>query len=206
MEEHRLTEMPENYDAQLFEQLFKDTNNLRHKLAYGIDPKRYGVEQEDLISWFNVKFIFIFSKYYGKVDNNILKGKIIQGLQFYKNRILRYSYTKKNSVNQTCDISEFFNIESNEEINIEESKERSLETIIPIFKEKLDPLAFQIFTIDYNPPLYILIQLDAKESRKKIPDELICRYLGIDYNSKAYQEIQNARKRYRKLISLTKKG
>lgn len=206
MEEHRLTDMPPNYDRKLFEKLFNDTKNLRNKLSYGIDPRRYGVEQEDIVSWFTVKFIFIFSKYYGKVDNNILKGKIIQGLQFYKNRILRYSYTKKNSVNQTCDISEFYNIESTEVTTIEEVKEEdSIEKLIPIFKSKLDPLAFHVFTIDYNPPLYILIKLDCKESRKKIPDNLIGSYMGIGNNNKAYQEIHNARKRYRKLISLIKK-
>lgn len=204
MEEHRLTNMPEDYDRELFQQLFKDTAQLRKKLSYGINPNLFGVEHEDLLSWFTVKFIFIFSKYYGKVDNNILKAKIIQGLQFYKNRILRYSYTKKNSVNQTIDISEFYSIESKEVVEVEVVQDETFESILPTFRERLEPFAFHIFTIDYNPPLYILSKLDVKESRRKIPESLICQFLGVEHTNKTHQEILNARKQYRQLISLIK--
>lgn len=201
MEEHRLTEMPKDYDVEVFTSIYNDTKQLRRKLANNIDPSRYGVEREDILSWFDVKFIFIFTKYYGQVNNNILKGKIIQGLQFYKNRILRYSYTKKNSVNQTCDISEFFNIESHEVVQIVDFEDTFIDSIIPQMKSKLDSLAFQLFTIDYNPPLYILYRLEPSQYNRKIPDYLLCEFMGISLSSTSKQELLNARKRYKKVIA-----
>jgi hypothetical protein len=202
MEEHRLIPMPDNYDKKLFLSLMKDTKALRNKLAYGIDHTRYGVEKEDLVSWFNTKLIFIFSKYYGQVDNNVLKGKIISGLQFYRNRILRYSYTKKNTVNQTSDISEFYSMESNSIISIEEEESHTLDEVFPLFKSKLDAFSYHILTIDYAPPIFILAKLDAKESKKKIPEALICQFLEIEHTNEVHHEILNARRKYRKVIAL----
>jgi hypothetical protein len=205
LEEHRLTPMVKDYDEALFNQLYADTKYLRIKLVSGIDPHRYNVDREELLSWFDVKFIFIFNKYYGKVGEGRLKGQIIQGLQFFKNRVLRYGYTQKNQVNQTVDISEFYNIESHEFTVIEESDTPSeLASLIPLFKSKLDPLAFHLFTIEYNPPLYILYRLDKLPKEAKLPDNLLCEYMGLPHDEGTHQLLQSARKRYKKLINSLK--
>lgn len=197
MEEHRLTPMKPDYDVRVFEQILADTKGLRQKLARGIDPNKYGVEYEDILSWFNTKFIFIFNKYYGETDNNILKGKIIQGLQVFKNRILRYGYTHKNSVNQTSDIEDFLNIESYEQTVVEDPGD--FERLCAIFRKELDGLAYRMFVIDHRPPLYIVERNNS--STKRIPESLVCDFLGVDKTERAYQEIRNARKQYRTLIS-----
>lgn len=205
MEEHRLVDMPKNYDRELFNRLYSETENLRRKLAYNIDHNRYGVEKEDIMSWLTVKFIFIFTKYYNEVPENILKAKIIQGLQFYKNRILKYSYTKKNQVNNTEDISELYDIKA-EEIDVVTSMDDPKFTVVAeYFRKNLDPLAYVIFTIDYNPPLYLLTILGSEGTTRGIPEKYICKFLGVSYK-KNHQFITEAKKRYKKLVNKVKKS
>jgi len=202
MEEHRLKPMPESYDEALFNRLFEETKPLRIKLARGVNPDLYGLGYEDILSSFNVKFIFTFNKYYGSnITEGQLKGRIIQALKFFKCRILRFSQTHKNSVNKTIDITEFYNIESKEFIYEEPQREYSLDTLIPIFKKKLPYLAFLVFTIDYDPPLYIINKLDLDKINQKIGVKLILDYLGLENTPRNYNEILKARKSYKKIIS-----
>jgi len=197
MEEHRLQPMG-NYDPKLFNRLFKETEPLRKRIIAGIDHSRFGIEKQDLMSWLNTKFIFIFNKYQN-LDEGNLKGRIIKGLQFYKNRILRYSYTQKNSVNMTTDISLF----SSSQFKTEpEDAEHTLDLLLPTFKSLLPPFEYQVFLIDHQPPLYILSRLD--KCTKKVPEKLIADFLGLEHTFKAYYQIRQARLNYRKVISLVK--
>ena len=94
METHRLKPMPTGYDEQLFNSLYKATEKLRNKLVYGIDNRRFGVEPAEIKSWFDVKFIYVFTKYYPKYSNpEVLKAHLINALQLFKYRILRKAYT-----------------------------------------------------------------------------------------------------------------
>ncbi len=98
MEEHRLKPMPKNFNEAVFFDIYNKTKELRKKLAYEIDHRRYGVERKDIMSWLDVKFLFAFTKYHNE-EPEIIKAHVINALQFFKNRILRYSYSQKNSVN-----------------------------------------------------------------------------------------------------------
>ena len=62
MEHHRLKPMG-NYPVELFNSLYAQTHGLRRKLASQIDASKFGVDYQEVLSWFDVKFLFIFSKY-----------------------------------------------------------------------------------------------------------------------------------------------
>ena len=84
MEIHRLVPMKTGYDELLFNKLYKETEALRNLLTYQIDHRRYGVTQDIIKSWFDDKFIFVFNKYYGDIEEGQLKGRIINALRTFK--------------------------------------------------------------------------------------------------------------------------
>ena len=104
MESHRLKPMVDGYDEKLFNKIYQDTELLRKKLTYQIDARKFGFDQNEIYSWFNVKLIFTFNRYYNESTPEILKAKIINSLQNFKNRIIKLSYSLKNSVNNTINI------------------------------------------------------------------------------------------------------
>lgn len=180
MEEHRLKEMQPGYDEQLFNDLYKQTEKLRNKLAYNIDANRFKVSREDIVSWFDIKFIFAFNKYYGKMDNDVLKGHIISALSFYKNRIMRMSYSDK------YNMQNFINFEDREAMEPLVGADREEERIykneaFAYMKRNLPDEAYLIFQIDLEPPYYIIDKLQKENKNiKKIPARLISEYLGWD--------------------------
>src|SRR5210317_1611613 len=99
MEEHRLTPMKEGYNEELFNRLYEELTPLKKRLASQINTKTLNIEYKELMSWFDVKFLFVYNKYVDQTNPDILKGHLINALQLYKNRILKYLITKKNSVN-----------------------------------------------------------------------------------------------------------
>jgi hypothetical protein len=179
MEEHRLTPMPKGFNEEVFHDIYRKTEELRKKLTYQIDHRRYGVEQEDIKSWFDVKFIFTFNKYH-KEKPEILKAYIINSLQFFKNRILRYSYSQKNSINRSSvDIDEVYNCQ--ELIDDRQYDETSyyLELATNHLKNNLSQNAYRLLQVELNPPTYILKRLVDKQTTTKIPSKLIAEYLGL---------------------------
>lgn len=180
MEEHRLTPMKKGYDQKLFEELYLNTKALRKKLVSEIDHKRFGVEPKDIESWFSVKFIHAFNRYFGEKEPNLLKAHIIKSLQFFKNRILRSAYSQKNQVNNNCvDIQELYDLK--EPIIEYEYNEREffLNLALEFMKNTLSENAYKVLQVELNPPLYILDRLKEKESTTKIPSNLIADYLGF---------------------------
>jgi len=181
MEEHRLKPMKPNYDEQLFNELYRNTQSLRNKLAYGIDPKIFGVDYKEILSWFDVKFIFVFNRYCDEKSDEHLKATIINSLKFFKNRILKSSYSQKNQVNNhTLNLDDI----NSEGLKIEyeyKEKDTYLESAMNIMKNKLTPEAYQILSIEINPPLYVLNRLanDPKGNTTKIPSKIIGDYLGL---------------------------
>ena len=73
MELHRLQPM-KPYDPKLFNELYKKTERLRKSLVYQIDSSRWGVTQDEVMSWFDDKFIFVFNKYQDQKKPDILLG------------------------------------------------------------------------------------------------------------------------------------
>jgi len=177
MEENRLRPMPSNYDLKLFVDIYKKTGQLRKKLAWQIDPNRFGVDYKEVLSWFDVKFIHTFSKYHDKKDPELLKAYIISSLQFFKQRILRFSYSQKAQIHNTVDVEDMGNL-SVEEPKIDDNK-TLLNLSLGVLKSKLSRDAYGVLMIELNPPLYIVACLtDQGKSLTKIPSQLIAGYLG----------------------------
>jgi hypothetical protein len=197
MEEHRLTQMKKGYDQKLFEEIYSNTKALRKKLVSEIDHKRFGVEPKDIESWFSVKFIHAFNRYFGEKEPNLLKAHIIKSLQFFKNRILRSAYSQKNQVNNNCiDIQELYSLQ--EPIIEYEYNEREffLGLAVEFMKNNLSDNAYKVLQVELHPPIYILDRLKEKESTTKIPSNLIADYLGFKEGkslvNKCRKEIEGA--------------
>lgn len=181
MEEHRLKPMKEGYDEQLFNELYIKTEGLRRKLAYQIDPKRFGVDYEEILSWFDVKFIFTFNKYYGDKEPEILKAYLIRALQLFKQRILRASYSQKSQLNNTICIEDAYNLHETQIDEDFDERKALVSFALSIMKDKLSDEAFKVLELEINPPLYILneISKDDKLETTKIPSSMIADYLGL---------------------------
>jgi hypothetical protein len=206
MEENRLKPFPEGYDQKLANQLFADTEKLRRKLAFEIDPRRLGVDYNEVLSWFTVKFCHVFTRYYGTMDSGRLKGYIINSLKFFKNRILRFSYSTKAQIYNTIEL------ESNQhlpELLIESEYQEQgllLSEAMKFLKERLSPDSFRVLQIDLHPPLYIISKLSQlnKNSTTKIPNTLVAEYLGWGNDSDSNKRVTQARKEIKEGIEEAK--
>lgn len=196
VELNRLKPMVDNYDKKLFNQIFKETEQLRKKLAYNIDHRRMGIENQDVVAFFNIKFVYTFNKYYPefKDDPGVLKGHIIRALQLFSNRLLKVIYSKKNEVNNSVELTQAaeFSIEYEDE-EIDQATLKKL--AMKFLKSQLSPQAYMVLTVDINPPMYVLTHLgDKKRVPDKIPNELVADYLGFDNTEivqKCRKEITN---------------
>ena len=181
MEEHRLKPMQKGYNEKLFNEIYRNTQSLRNKLAYGIDARRFGVDYHEILSWFDVKFIFVFNRYCHEKSPEHLKATIINALKFFKNRILKSSYSHKNQVNNALRVED---VESDELVVEYEYREHDkyIDIALKEMKTKLTPEAYQVLTIEINPPLYILNELSQEEryNTTKIPSKIIGKYLGLE--------------------------
>lgn len=200
MEESRLKPMTEGYDQTLFLQIYKDTEQLRRKLAYGIDSRRFGVDYNEVLSWFDVKFIHAFNKYFGHKKPNLLKAYIIQSLQFFKNRVLRAAYTQKSQLNNTIDITELNKLhEPIVEWELDE-KDFYLQLVMEFMKENLTQQAFRVLEVELTPPLYILERLETDTT--KIPSNLIADYLGFGIGKEATKLVNSCRREIKAVTEL----
>lgn len=188
MEENRLKPMVADYNPALFNELYQKTEGLRRTLAAGIDSRRFGVDYQEILSWFSVKFIYAYNKYYPTHKNKpeILKAHMIRAMQFMKCRILRGAYTIKysqeiisfdgTSHDQSCEpfqpsAFEFYS-----------------EKLRNYMKANLSDNAFVLFQLQLNPPPYIVRKL-AKQGQHnihKIPDRLIAKYFDLGYSKKTF--------------------
>jgi hypothetical protein len=195
MEEHRLKPMKEGYDEKFFNELYQSTGLLRKKLAYEIDPRRYGVETKDIISWFDVKFIFAFNKYFGEMPNNQVKARVLSALQTYKFKLLRYSYNKKTQIHNSIDLENVYNL-SNILIDYEDNEQETLIKLASAFmKEHLSQEAYLVFQTELNPPPFIVDQMVrlGRKNMKIIPTEVIASFfeISIQKDRELRREIEN---------------
>lgn len=197
MEEHRLKPMKEGYDQKLFNCIYKETAGLRKKLAFEIDARRFSVDYNEVLSWFDVKFIFVFNQYYGTIPDERLKGYIIRALQMFKFRILRVSYNQKSSIYNKTDIVDISQVE-NIVYEDETSEELFLKIALDFLKKELSKDAYFLLELLLNPPHYILNRLSEnnKIDLNKIPNTLLLEYLDLEETSISY--IDNLKKEIRK--------
>lgn len=206
-ESHRLKGMPENYDQQLFKSLYDDTKLLIKKLAYEIDGRKFGIDNDELQSWFYVKFLYAFNKYYGDPK---IKGYIINALRTYKQRIILNSYQPQYILHQSSiDITEVWeDIGPSEELDT--SANELLASAKEYMKENLSEDAYFILEIELNPPPYILTKLRNSEQKKmpKLPTELIADYLdipdeeGLEYLDSLRYEIKEVTQKAKEYFNL----
>ena len=207
MEENRLSPMCKNYDEGLFNQIYKDTESLRKKLAWQIDCRRYGVDYKEVLSWFDIKFIYVFNKYYSAgVDPGIIKGNIIQALQFFKNRILRKGYSKSNMYNSMVDFDTIYNMkETHIDLEYDEQQE-FLKIALNFLRNHLCEEAFKVLEIEINPPLFIVQKIanQDKYTTTKIPSTMISEFMGWGLSYKAINKVDEYRKDIKRAINLAR--
>lgn len=196
LELNRLKEMPKDYDKEMFNRLYDQTFNLRRKLASQIDSRRFGLPQEDILSFFDSKFIFVFQKHY-KDPENIIKANLLTSLANFRNRILKSAYTIKHS--QSI-------ISTDDVIRLEDSLSEDhpqndrgynyFETLMAFMREHLSQNAYTIFDLQLNPPPYIYAKLNLTPNSniQKIPDHVILDYLDLGNGTKAYKYIESLKK------------
>lgn len=197
MEEHRLTKMVEGYDPKVFEDIYNKTENYRKKLARQIDARRFGVDHEEVLSWFDVKFIFAFNKYYHKHNPEILKGHIIQALGMFKWRIMRLAYTSRYSQSiinyeDTNEISHLQVEHDEHDTSPYEIKDAALQYM----QENLSPNAFELLYVQLYPPPYILKKLEEMgiDNINKIPNSVILDYLELGTSEKSVKYLKDLKK------------
>lgn len=181
MEEHRLTEMPENYDPEVFNRIYRDTEKYRSKLASQVDPRRFGVSNADIKSYFNTKFLFTFTKYYDDFDEQKLKAYIINSLGMFKNRLLRKAYSKSVvALANKVDIDEVFDVGEIPDVLPISQEEDDLDKVKNYMRSKLSLEAYNIFLAKYDPPEFIIQRLENNPKKlNRIPKELLAEF--FDY-------------------------
>ncbi len=182
MEEHRLKGIDfTEFDPEVYKSIYEQTAALRSSLAYNIDERRFGVEKQDIQSWFNSKFIFIYNKYHAESTPDELKARIINGLQYFKNRILRKAYTKEAEARTSMtDISELYDnptYSSGEEVS---DRELQVAQVKRFMKSKLSSEAYDVFLTQTYPPDYIIEKLKANPKQiHRVPKEVLAEYFDI---------------------------
>lgn len=186
------------HDPRVFNNIYQNTEGLRRKLASQIDWRRFGVDYNEGLAWFDVKFIFVFNKYYNKHTEEVLKGHIIKAMQLFKYRILRGAYTIKYS-QSIVPLSGF-----EEGIADElENKSYHMDLLYDYLKNIISDNAFILLQTQLNPPPYIIYRLREKglESLHKIPDDVLLEYFDLGDCSRAYKYLATLKKEIKQGIA-----
>lgn len=210
MEENRLTPMVAGYDEKMFNRLYARTEGLRKKLTSGIDHRKFGLQYEDILSFFDTKFLFVFNKYCMVHTEEVLLGHIINALQFFQCRIMRATYTQKFSQSITS-LDTVFNPDSGEEWNydlVDHPKQHSNDNyyytvFMDFMKKHLSLNAFTLLELQLNPPPYILTRMNTSVdcNIRKIPDHLILDYFDLGDSGKAVKFLGALKKEIRKAVN-----
>lgn len=204
LELNRLKSMPDDYDPQVFNSLYQKTHQLRNKLARQIDHTRFGVEREDILSAFDVKFIFVFSKHYDMAEN-VLLGFIINSLQNFKNRILRNAYTQKYS-QRVLSVENIIEYDTHLSTAAFSNEVNYFEEFMSFMKEHLSSNAYLILDIKLNPPPYIHHRLNKTPDSNitRVTDDLILEYLEMGTSEKAFKYLGTLKKEIRNVTHFAK--
>lgn len=159
MEIDRIKEF-NNYDVDMFNRIYKQCKPLIKSLVYTIDSKRLGVDKDMIKSYFDDKFMFVFSKYNKIYEEKRLKALIISSLQNFKNRLLRLAYGNSSDFYMgLVSIDDSYDTLSSIPEESSDNKER-LEIIYEYMKTNLSPEALLLFTIELYPPEWFIDRVD----------------------------------------------
>lgn len=156
---HRLKPMQEGYDERLFIKLYKLCKPVIKNLVRGIDVRRYNVSSDIISSQFYDKMLYVFNKYYGKVDEEHLKANILRALSTYKNHLLKYAYNDKAEFNQSLrSLEDLFDNDKEDYLddNSEtQAREEMLVLVNEYMKKNLSSDALLVWECITTPPPYI---------------------------------------------------
>ena len=205
METHRLKPMPEGYNAELFNELYKSTEKLRNKLVFEIDHRRFGVEPCDIKSWFDSKFIYVFTKYSSKHSNpEILKAHLLSSLQLFKCRILRKAYTQE-GLHYLSNVGLEDTQEMDYMVDSPDSSEYTerLETALDFFRGELNRQAYDILMLKLYPPQYVTDKLSEHKNLSRISPELISEFFDLPINvvKRCLKDIKEATSKARIMLN-----
>lgn len=205
LEINRLKPMVENYDPLKFKRLYERTDNLRKKLASGIDHRRFGIDQEELVSWFTVKFIYAYNKYCNKYDEETLLGHMIRAMQFMKCRILRAAYQQK-YCQSIIEYEPNLVKEDSHNPYDEETRDHYYNALCKFLQEELSDNAYMLFQLQINPPLYVISAMKGMgiENIHKIPDQVICDYFNLGFDSYGIKYLKLLRKEIQMAVQSAK--
>lgn len=165
---HRLKDFNQSYNVELFNKLYKNMRPLMKRLAKQVDPKRFNVTSDIILSYFSDKFVYVFNKYQAEYDEEHLKAALLSSLTTFKNRLLRNAYTEAAEMNQQISSLEDLFEDSKELVDDSEEaqlKEERLRLVTDYLKEHLSPDAYLIWEVQMDPPEYILERLKTDHSR-----------------------------------------
>ncbi len=195
MEHHRLKPMG-NYPVELCEQLYKQTHGLRRKLASQIDPRKFGVDYQEVLSWFDVKFLFVFTKYWQTEPERLL-GYIISGLTTYKRRILMNSYQNKwKDYANKLDVDDMWdNPVKDDDSETAQRREFYMNHIDSFMKDNLSDDAYLLLNLQLIPPPFITDKMRSMglKPTSAIPTDLIVDYLELEPNNSSTSYINGLR-------------
>lgn len=156
---HRLKPMQEGYDERLFLKLYKLCKPVINNLVRGIDARRYNVSPDIITSQFYDKMLYVFNKYYGKVDEEHLKANILRALSTYKNHLLRYAYNDRAEFNQNLkSFEDLFDNDKEDYMDDDsetQAREEMLRLVNEYMKKNLSPDALLVWECITTPPPYI---------------------------------------------------
>lgn len=165
---HRLKDFDQSYDEALFNKLYRNMKPLMKRLAKQVDPKRFNVTSDIILSYFSDKFVYVFNKYQHVYDEEHLKAALLSSLSTFKNRLLRNAYTEAAEINQQISQLEDLYDDSKELIDDSyesEVKEKQLNILYNYMKDHLDPDTYLLFEIQMDPPEYIRERLKTENGR-----------------------------------------
>lgn len=156
---HRLKPMQEGYDERLFLKLYKLCKPVINNLVRGIDARRYNISPDIIASQFYDKMLYVFNKYYGKVDEEHLKANILRALSTYKNHLLRYAYNDRAEFNQNLkSFEDLFDNDKEDYMDDDsetQAREEMLRLVNEYMKKNLSPDALLVWECITTPPPYI---------------------------------------------------
>lgn len=163
---HRLTRLPEDFDIELFNKMYRITRPVIRNLVRQIDCRRFNLTPDIVASYFDDKLLFVFNKYYGTCSEDHLQANILRALSMYKNKLLRGAYGERAEYNQgLTSMEDLFDNSKELEDDSEEvrDKEEHMKMIEDYMRQHLSPDAFLIFQLTMDPPDILI----ATEDRGK---------------------------------------
>lgn len=188
---HRLRPMKQ-YDAKVFNRLYKVCKPVIRNLVKQIDARRYNVSSDIIASWFWDKMIFVFNKYYGEVSEEHLKANILRALSTYKLHLLKYAYNERAEFNQSLrSLEDLFDNDKELEDDAADAqaKEEMIKMVNDYMKENLSMDAILVWEVITTPPPYI----EEHMQFGKITNILIAEFFNLPKTRNAVKYIGELR-------------